>query len=204
MSTIGDFLIDLWIVPAGRGELVQADKLPISKIRNTETLRDQEANRAFVGYKVVRNDVVLVENLTDLTYTDSNVPNGTYVYGVMAQYTSGDAEPIETEPITILSADDEQTLLPMVTALKGNYPNPFNPDTNISFSLHENALVVIEIYNVRGQKVRTLVNTEMEAGNHSVVWNGRTDQNREAGSGIFFYRMKAGTFTSTRKMILMK
>ena len=205
MSTgAGDFLIDLWIVPANRNEAVQAELLPASHLRNGADLRNAQPERALLGYKVMRNTTVLVENLDLLTYTDTDVPNGTYVYSVIAQYSSGESEAMMTDEITFLSADDDPVLIPLVTELQGNYPNPFNPDTKINFSLNENSHVVIDIYNVKGQKVRTLVNNNMEAGYHSVIWNGRNDQVREAGSGIFFYRMKAGTYSSTKKMILMK
>ncbi|MBW6515296.1 MAG: carboxypeptidase regulatory-like domain-containing protein [Candidatus Cloacimonetes bacterium] len=185
-------------------DLISESKGTSQTTRTSSIQRDIEPNRAFTGYKVMRNDVVLVEGLQELTYTDLNVPTGTYVYGVIAQYTSGEAEAVETEEISFVGTDDDNILVPLVTELRGNYPNPFNPDTNISFSLKEFSHVTIEIYNVKGQRVRTLVNGDMEAGYHTVVWNGRNDQGREAGSGIFFYRMKSGSYNSTKKMILMK
>ncbi|MFO8145596.1 MAG: choice-of-anchor J domain-containing protein [Candidatus Syntrophosphaera sp.] len=92
----------------------------------------------------------------------------------------------------------------LVTQLKGNYPNPFNPETTIRFSLKEAAPVNIGIYNVKGQLVRTLVNAEKTSGNHSVVWNGRDDNGSSVSSGVYFYKMNAGKYSSTRKMILMK
>jgi hypothetical protein len=93
------------------------------------------------------------------------------------------------------------------TGLNANYPNPFNPSTTISFNLsNDNALspVTVDIYNIRGQHVRSLVHGILTPGEHSVVWNGTDDNGREAGSGIYFYRMRAGDFSETRKMILMK
>jgi len=86
-----------------------------------------------------------------------------------------------------------------------NFPNPFNPVTTISFettNLHENTR--IEIYNLKGQKVKTLVNEELAAGKHSVIWNGADDSGKSVSSGIYFYKMRAGNYTSTKKMILMK
>jgi hypothetical protein len=99
---------------------------------------------------------------------------------------------------------DDPIAEPMLTSLNGNYPNPFNPETTISFTLQQSGHVSLEIYNIRGQKVATVVDGNFEAGNHNVVWNGKTDQNRVAGSGIYFYRMKSGDYSSTRKMIMMK
>ncbi len=89
-------------------------------------------------------------------------------------------------------------------SLGKNYPNPFNPSTTIEYSIKENAHVTIEVFNVKGQKVRTLVNENKTTGNHSVVWNGKDDQNKNAGSGVYFYRMTTPTHTATAKMILMK
>ncbi|MCK4653211.1 MAG: T9SS type A sorting domain-containing protein, partial [Candidatus Cloacimonetes bacterium] len=100
---------------------------------------------------------------------------------------------------------DDMSVIPSIIKLCGNYPNPFNPETNISFSLKADSKVVLEIFNIKGQKIRTLVNNNMNAGFYNVVWNGKDNNNRNVASGIYFYKMKAGgRYTSTRKMILMK
>ncbi len=99
---------------------------------------------------------------------------------------------------------NQPEIAPLVSQLIGNYPNPFNPETRIAFSTVENGPVAIDIYNVKGQKVRTLLNENREAGNHSVVWNGKDDNGKNVASGVFFYRMKSGKYSSTKKMILMK
>jgi hypothetical protein len=85
-----------------------------------------------------------------------------------------------------------------------NYPNPFNPETTISFSLNEAGPVELAIYNIKGQKIKTLVNETLPAQNYNIVWNGRDDNNQQVSSGVYFYRMHTPTYTSTRKMILMK
>ena len=92
----------------------------------------------------------------------------------------------------------------LVTSLKGCYPNPFNPTTTISFSIKEKAPVELVIYNILGQKVRTLVNQSLEPGEHSIVWNGTDNKGRSVASGIYFYRMKAGNYSETKKMVLKK
>lgn len=102
-----------------------------------------------------------------------------------------------------LDAGDEG-VTPYVTELRGNFPNPFNPETTISFSLAEKSSVRIDIYNVLGQRVRTLVNDTMDAGMHQVVWNGRNQNDHAVSSGIYFMKMKGGRFTFTQKMILLK
>ena len=85
-----------------------------------------------------------------------------------------------------------------------NYPNPFNPETIIKFSLDSESLVIINIYNIRGQKVKSLVNDTKTSGNHQVIWNGSDESGLSVSSGIYFYRMQANYFTTTKKMLLLK
>lgn len=102
------------------------------------------------------------------------------------------------------NAVDHSTPVAKATSLKGNYPNPFNPVTTISFDIAQEGHVSLDIFNVKGQKVKTLVNDRMTAGSHTIQWNGTDDNNKKVGSGIYFYNMKSGKYTNTRKMILMK
>ncbi|MDD3536486.1 MAG: S8 family serine peptidase [Candidatus Cloacimonetes bacterium] len=92
----------------------------------------------------------------------------------------------------------------LATELKGAYPNPFNPSTTLSFSLKDKGEVSLDIYNQKGQKVRSLYSGSLEAGEHQLVWNGTDDGGRTMPSGLYYYRMKSGTYSSTRKMIMMK
>ena len=85
-----------------------------------------------------------------------------------------------------------------------NYPNPFNPVTNISFSLSEAGFVTLEIFNTRGQKVRTLINSELNAGSHQIVWDGKEESGKSATSGVYFYKLKTANYEKTMKMILLK
>ncbi len=98
--------------------------------------------------------------------------------------------------------------LPNVFELHQNYPNPFNPATTIRFAIPFSAdrdgRVLLEIYNIAGQKIRTLVDEPRGPGEYSVVWDGRDDQGRPVGSGVFVYRMRANNFVATRKMIFLK
>lgn len=89
-------------------------------------------------------------------------------------------------------------------ALAQNYPNPFNPSTEIAFDLPAASNVELSIYNVLGQEVRTLLNASMEAGNHSVTWDGRDGRGSQVSSGVYFYRITAGSFNATKKMLLLK
>lgn len=107
----------------------------------------------------------------------------------------------KVEPVL---AGDDLIAAPLTTSLVGNYPNPFNPSTTIKYSLKSATPVKIEIFNTKGQKVRTLVNEVKSADNHSVIWNGRDDSNKVCGSGVYFYKMTAGKMSSTKKMIMLK
>ncbi len=99
---------------------------------------------------------------------------------------------------------DEEVITPVSFALNGNHPNPFNPETSISFSVPTDSEVKIDIYNIKGEKVRTLTNELYKTGTHSVVWNGRTDNGNSVASGVYFYRMDAGSYSAVRKMALLK
>jgi len=85
-----------------------------------------------------------------------------------------------------------------------NYPNPFNPNTTISYSVPKGGMTTLRIYNLKGQIVRTLVNAELAAGAHDVTWNGIDDQGRTVSSGLYFYRLTSSGKTLTRKMVLTK
>lgn len=90
-------------------------------------------------------------------------------------------------------------LLPNGIALDQNYPNPFNPTTEISFSLSEGADVTLGVYNVLGQNVAVLINEHLEAGHHTISWDGS-----RTASGVYLYRLTAGSLVETKKMVLLK
>jgi len=94
--------------------------------------------------------------------------------------------------------------LPIAYALNQNMPNPFNPSTTIKFALPVSGHVDLVVYDVAGRLVRTLVNGDMEATDHSVIWNGRDNDNRQVASGVYYYRLTADEFNDTRKMMLVK
>ncbi|MFA7058134.1 MAG: T9SS type A sorting domain-containing protein, partial [Candidatus Cloacimonadales bacterium] len=85
-----------------------------------------------------------------------------------------------------------------------NYPNPFNPETTISFNNPQTGKVSLSIYNIKGQLVKSLLDDEAIAGPHSVVWNGKDNRGKSVASGIYFAKIKTGTSTQTKKMLLMK
>jgi photosystem II stability/assembly factor-like uncharacterized protein len=103
-----------------------------------------------------------------------------------------------TESVTLIST--ENSLIPSEYILKQNYPNPFNPSTTISFSIPKTEFVTLKIYDAIGKEVRTIVNEKLEAGNYKHTFEKSSDMT----SGIYFYKITAGNYTDTKKMILVK
>mgnify|MGYP005665968593 CR=1 FL=1 len=95
--------------------------------------------------------------------------------------------------------------LPKKYALMNNYPNPFNPSTTIGFALPKKDIVSLEVYNILGQKVTTLLqNVEYNAGVHKVVWNGTNQFSQSVTSGVYLFRIKTKSFVQTKRMLLLK
>jgi len=109
-----------------------------------------------------------------------------------------------TIPTLSVGVEDDDNLLPYDWSLAQNYPNPFNPCTEIHFSLREGCAVRLDIFNILGQQVRTLVDRELAAGPHSIEWNGLDESGRATATGIYLYRLSAGDFVQSKKMMLLK
>jgi hypothetical protein len=96
------------------------------------------------------------------------------------------------------------TLIPQITKLQQNIPNPFNPETTIHFSLKDAGRVKIEIFNIKGEKIRTLVNEYKNVGFHFTIWNGKDNSGKTVASGMYFYSMISEKYHKIRKMLLVK
>lgn len=120
-----------------------------------------------------------------------NVAAGTYGVGATFK-TSG------------VTAVEDKEVIPTQFELSQNYPNPFNPTTKIAYSLPQNSYVSIKVYDMLGREVKTLANTEMLAGNHSVDWNGDDNSGIKVASGAYIYKITASNFVAVKKMILIK
>ena len=94
--------------------------------------------------------------------------------------------------------------IPDQFSLHQNYPNPFNPTTTIAYDLPEDVFLTLEIYDLLGRKVRTLVNKQVEAGYHKSIWDGRDDFGIDLSSGFYFYRVSTANYNKTQKMVLLK
>jgi len=143
---------------------------------------------------------------TEYTYDLSSYDNQDVYIGI--QCLSNDAFIFFVDDVSIHGVngyDNNDNNAPVVqTELKGNYPNPFNPETTIAYSVKEHIPVNIEIYNIKGQKVKTLVSETKAPGNYTAVWRGLDDNNHPVSSGVYFFKMNAGKYSSTKKMIMMK
>ncbi len=141
---------------------------------------------------------------TEYIYEYEYIPATTYKFYITTvnqQEMESDASGI----VEYLTVDADGNLIPTITKLNGNYPNPFNPTTTISFSVAQtSSFVNVDIFNIKGQKVKQLVNEVLPAGKHIAVWNGKDDNGKQAATGIYFYKMKSGDYQKSRKMLLLK
>ena len=152
---------------------------------------------AQAGFAVVNSE--LIPSRADRTYTfvdKSASEGGTYYYKLVDIDRNG----MRTEhgPIAVAAP------VPARYSLAQNYPNPFNPLTTIRYELPSAGRVSLKVYNMHGQLVRTLVDEHVSAGYHTLVWDGRDEFGQAVSSGIYYYRMVAGTFVETKKMALLR
>jgi len=106
--------------------------------------------------------------------------------------------------VLIPLANEDEVVPITATALKGNYPNPFNPETTISYDLKDAAMVRLDVYNLKGQLVRSLVNEMQATGRYRIVFDGKDERNQPLSSGVYLYRFSAGEYSKTQKMMLMQ
>jgi hypothetical protein len=124
----------------------------------------------------------------------------------MLSATDGMARELLDEAYRQLGLEKSATL-PKAFALSQNSPNPFNPSTTISYSIPDNSqelAVKLSVYNIRGQLVITLVDDSQGPGTYNINWDGTDSLGRQVSSGVYFYRLVAGDFVSTRKMVVLK
>jgi len=147
-------------------------------------------------------------NWTEYVY-DLSAYDGQTVYLAIRCVSSGSFA-LYVDDFTIHSdggsivGNDDAVVPPLKDALSGNYPNPFNEQTTINYSIAEKGIVTVNVYNIKGQLVRTLVNENKAAGCYKIVFDGKDNNGKNIASGIYYYRMQTGKFDATRKMILLK
>ena len=122
------------------------------------------------------------------------------------KYRINESDPVEDVVVTFTNSalGIDANTIPTVYALHQNYPNPFNPTTHVKYALPETGNVQIMIYDLMGRKVRTLINSEQNAGFKTLQWNATNDRNELVSAGLYLYTIQAGEFRQTKKMVLLK
>jgi hypothetical protein len=139
----------------------------------------------------------LIENKTE--YVDKKVEQAqTYTYRVKAYNLSTDSDYSNEASLVVVGVKKEEGI-PTEYSLSQNYPNPFNPTTKLKFALPKTVLTKLIIYDLLGREVETIINKELEAGYYEVEFNAN-----QFSTGIYLYKIQAGDFLQTKKMILMK
>ena len=139
-------------------------------------------------------------------YTDYNLEEGYYTYGLTAIY----ANSLESQKVTAIaqinsSVDNKlEITTPKYYSLSQNYPNPFNPTTIIKYALPQRTQISIKIYDITGKLIKTLIDKPMEAGYHTILWDGTDEKGKHVSSGVFYYKIYATDFQQIKSMILLK
>ena len=163
------------------------------------------------GFLDGNGDVTWNSSLAGLDSDGDGVTNGAELQDPSGSWSIGQAQPgtlsLVTNPGDATSTDVIDLGLastPSEFDLAQNYPNPFNPDTQIRFFLSKSNFVNLEVFNVRGQKIKELVSKQFSAGIYSVEWDGTNDLGEPMRSGVYMYRIQTEQFTDIKRMILMK
>jgi hypothetical protein len=140
------------------------------------------------------------------------IPDSGWVFDSWSQGLAGSENPdtLVMESDTTVTAvfqkivSGVEDMVPKTFSLYQNFPNPFNPVTRIQFDLPRSTHVRLSIYNVKGELVATVINKDMDRGRYEILWAGVDDRGKAVSSGVYFYRIAAGTFVQTRKMLVIK
>jgi hypothetical protein len=175
-----------------------------------QTLSDSLQNRLVpIYYKIylTGNQFMFVDSTAALDYS-LNIEYGTYLVFIKSVYLDQNNQTLysqSSDSLTInYTSNPDSEPLPQVLSLSQNFPNPFNPNTQISFTLPQARKTSLIIYNIRGEAVRKLLETDLKAGTHKVQFDGLDDQRKPLASGVYFYRLTCSDRILTRKMMLLK
>jgi hypothetical protein len=144
------------------------------------------------------------EHLADIRWAVDGIGHTYHFDTVLNVAINGGTPPTTSSTCVVVTGVETDEPKPAGFKLGHNYPNPFNPNTTIGYELPEASSVNISIHNVRGQLVRSLVKSVKPAGLHQVTWNGRDTSGNRVASGVYFYRIQAGAFVQTKKLVLLK
>jgi hypothetical protein len=175
----------------------------------SENLSHEYSPLGLIGYKVYcYGNLITTVPSNQTSYTHTNLIPGSYCYTITGLYDEGESDSTNRECTTITNVESYTNEYPTIFVLSNNYPNPFNPATNIKYQIPEISFVTIKIYDLLGNEMSTLVSDEKPAGYYEIEFDATT-----LPSGIYFYRLQAvptgrqgsgQSFVETKKMILLK
>ena len=190
--------------------LYPCDPMDVSKGDSAEVYVDVDASCTFDNderYPAVVNSPSMVIKVYCPDLVDNDPKVAIYsVNNIPVSDTSGNDIVLYLDTFTPKGKGPKSlaTVSPDHFTLSQNHPNPFNPTCEIAYALPTDCRVTLTIYNILGQKVRVLVDEYQSVGNKSAKWDGKDDQGQEVTSGVYFYRIQAGDFEETKRMILVK
>ncbi len=185
--------------------------LTVQTINSQAVLNWNDNSQSETGYTIERKDgssgqfVKIADAASNAaTYSDGTVSQGIqYSYRVRGFNSDINSSYSNEASVTITDVENVEAV-PTSFALYQNYPNPFNPTTSIKFAVPTQTNVTVSVYDLNGQLVATLMNEEKGAGYYTVSWNSKNKYGSSVSSGIYFYSIKAGNFSQTMKMLLLK
>jgi len=190
--------------------------IPESKTANLPSEIGLYVNGVCKGAAVVENDLTHIcayldagEEITSensilvFFYPSKAIPNSRGIYRMNAGQLSQVKDTTTYYTINITDLD-KVTPIPAEALLHQNYPNPFNPSTTIAYDLPEDSMVQINVYNVKGQLVKKLIDKSQSVGSHSIIWNGQDTVGNSCASGVYYYKLTSKGKSITKKMLLMK
>lgn len=226
------FVIDFDAVGKGEVPVVlgnEDETLPLEMSSFSATVTQQnyvqlnwvtQSEKGVIGYYIYRNNANNIESAQIVSnlitacntsqqqayvYTDQEVEPGSWYYWIQNMDMNGQHGFHGSISVVIQEPGEvDAPVIPLITSMQSIYPNPFNPSTTIAFGLDKAEHVNIQIYNVKGQLVRNLISETKPANSYRIVWNGANDSGKTLPSGIYYARMTAGKYTTTRKLVIMK
>jgi len=148
-----------------------------------------------MGFDEIMATLILTAREDEYTTSNGDLPNNYWGSGKVDAY----------EAVSFSETSVNDNLIEITGAyLNQNYPNPFNPETEISFSIQTEQNIELRIFNIKGQKVKTLINSSISKGDHSVKWFGDDETGSSVSSGIYFYQLKTENYSSIKKCVLLK
>ena len=196
-----------------------SEHLVIREIKDEKYVEKSEQTREFESFNIYRfpeyehdfpqNWELLVEAITDTSYLDTtwgNLPLGAYQFAITSVYTNNvESDPAFSEVlIKNIVGSDNHNLSSSENILFDCYPNPFRKSTEIYFNIEKSFHTKLEIYNIKGEKVKSFAVQNENGKQHSVVWDGKDDKGKSVKSGIYFYKIDFKDFSKTKKMIFLK